>query len=174
MFPLTKRHLVALNKRIRNPHICYRDYKRLNVKQSFLNMRPLFSKKDVDYPQTCIPTHELLTKPYLGQECKSVGIIQIRICGYKHACWTHRKYDNESFNRGAWNWRTYDKYVECARPLPSYQACLFPTQSVVTTPVFSKFVSRLRTVEIFDKIRFNHDWWILGQLAAILTEIYFT
>ena len=50
MFPLTKRHLVALNKRIRNPHICYRDYKRLNVKQSFFNMRPLFYKKDVDYP----------------------------------------------------------------------------------------------------------------------------
>ena len=41
-----------------------------------------------------------------------------------------------------------------AHDLSSYQACLFPTQSVVTTPVFSKFVSRLRTVEIFDKIRF--------------------
>ena len=81
MFPLTKRHLVALNKRIRSPHICYRDYKRLNVKQSFLNMQPLFSKKDVDYRQTCIPTHELLTKPYLGQVCKSVGLSKSEYVG---------------------------------------------------------------------------------------------
>ena len=62
----TKRDLLTRATQIHKGYICHLLLCSPETQNNWLNITSMSE------PQTCIPTHELLTKLYLGQECKSV------------------------------------------------------------------------------------------------------